>query len=239
MNRDNNPEIPAQPSAPDAPIYNAQAAFKYPGMRVIDSPTCPPPAKGEFLCTLMPPDHPLIPGPYSVCLFTTAAHHVAFLTVPSFPRPVITPSPPIHRLDPTNNPHGLGLGRGIFASSPIPKKGDLIISERPMLVLPYQLRAIELNFPPSFQASPQQKMRLQLQQYNVILESCVNRLDRESRDAFWELPTAGGDGEGFGPIMNRMQMNGTFIQIACGEEEEEEVYTSVALSKNISRIGHR
>ncbi|KAG6809722.1 hypothetical protein H0H93_015558, partial [Arthromyces matolae] len=208
--------------------YNMQDAFTNPGVRVLDSPDCPPQAADEILCTVMPPDHPLIPGPHAVCLFTTPAHREAFLTTPGFPRPLTTPSPPLHRLNPTKNPHG----RGLFLTSPI-TKNQLIISERPILVLPNELRAMELNFPPSFQASPQQKMRLQLQQWNLILETCVKRMDKRDQDAFWEFGT--GRDEGFGPIMNRMQMNGLGIGVNA---KNGELCRSVALFKNISRIGH-
>ncbi|KAG6902577.1 hypothetical protein C0995_014584 [Termitomyces sp. Mi166 len=223
-----------KPKTP-APQSSSQAAFAHPTSRY-DAPGAPPQADDEFKCTIMPPP-PKPPfsqansgdGPYSVCIFQGRQQEQAILSTPMFPSPVPTPTQTRYRLGSSHN------GVGVLASCDI-SAGDLIVAERPLFLMPAVATAIAVEMPPGFEASPAQLMQLQMRQYNMILEKCIQRLPLDDQKAFYEFKTHQRK-EGLGPILDRMEMNGLSVVIQSTDGKEN--FANSAIFKHVSRINHK
>ncbi|KAH0582813.1 hypothetical protein H2248_010721 [Termitomyces sp. 'cryptogamus'] len=202
-----------------------------------DTPGAQPQADDEFKCTFMPPlPHPPLSkdklggGPYSLCIFQGGQQQRAILSTPGFPSPVPQQTQPRYHLGSSPNDRV-----GMFASCHI-DAGDLVVAERPLVLMPAVATAVPVKMPPGFEASPTQVMQLQMRQYNMILEKCIERLPVDDRKAFYEFKSHDRK-EGLGPILDRMEMNGLAVVVASVDKKEK--FRNSAVFKHVSRINHR
>ncbi|KAL1686709.1 hypothetical protein GGG16DRAFT_117637 [Schizophyllum commune] len=120
-------------------------------------------------------------------------------TQPGFPRPVERPTIPAHRIAPAGN----GKGLGVFATRDI-KPGELIIAERPLLVVPIAVPSVE-NIPAYF--SMEQVVQARLAEWEKALDILVGRMLPDRREAFMKLANSHTT-DGSGPILGRIRTNG-------------------------------
>lgn len=254
-----------KPKPPVAPVqvHSSQKVFAHPRTYVIaymyvygptpsficaytdcryDTPGASPQADDEFKCTMMPPPppHPLLfqqSGPYSLCVFQGRLQELAILSTPGFPCAIPSSTPTKYRVvnpDPDSANGGAGPG-GMFASCKI-NTGDLVVAERPLFLIPAVAFGVPLNMPPGLQASSAQVMQLQMRQYNMLLEKCLDRLSDEDKQAFYAFKTHGRK-EGLGPILDRMEMNALSVVINSADGKEK--FKNAAIFKLVSRINHK
>ncbi|KAI5894542.1 SET domain-containing protein [Schizophyllum commune H4-8] len=119
-------------------------------------------------------------------------------TQPGFPHPVERPAIPAHRIAPVG-----GKGLGVFATRDI-GPGDLIIAERPLLMVPLGVPTAE-NIPAHF--TMQQMIQASLAEWEKALEILVERMLPERREAFMKLANSHTN-DGSGPILGRIRTNG-------------------------------
>ncbi|KAG6897820.1 hypothetical protein C0992_010624 [Termitomyces sp. T32_za158] len=221
---------------PETPVaQSSQKVFAHPQYRY-DTPGASPQADDEFKCTVMPPlpRAPLFQdtsggGPYSLCLFNGRRQELAILSTPGFPSAVPKATQTRCRLGSSSD------GIRMFAACRI-DPGDLVVAERPLFLMPAAATGVPVKIPPSFQASPAQVMQLQMRQYNMMLEKCLNRLPPEDKNAFYEFKTHDRK-EGLGPILDRMEMNGLSVVVTSADGKER--FENSAIFKQVSRIRHR
>ncbi|TFK31444.1 hypothetical protein BDQ12DRAFT_136598 [Crucibulum laeve] len=96
-----------------------------------------------------------------------------------------------------------GMGLGMFATCSL-KMGDLILSERPLIVVPVGIRA-DFRKPPGF--TDEQYSQAALFEWEKNLEICVKRMFPENRKAFYALTNSHTE-DGSGPVIGRIRTNG-------------------------------
>ncbi|KAG6848501.1 hypothetical protein H0H93_016502 [Arthromyces matolae] len=159
---------------------------------------------------------------WSECILKSGKQKHAILSIPGFPHSVPYFDPPRYRIGPSAH------GKGIFATCDI-DLGDLIFAERPAVVLP---AAIPVQFDIPYDASLAECIKIQLTEYEKILEICVGRMLPQAREAFFDLYNSHTE-DGSGPIFGRIRTNG--IEIRIGEDRDE-VHSGTFIAA--SRINH-
>jgi hypothetical protein len=163
--------------------------------------------------------------PVSECLFFAGSKEVV-LNTPGFPQPLIHPAAPAFRMSTVP-----GKGMGLFSTRAL-KMGDLILSERPLLVTVRGMytRVAKGDTP----AMIFQRSLNQLEKYNSI---AVERMRDDDKAAFMALANSHKE-DGSGPIVGINRTNGLGIE-GLRPGVEDETKRCVAILKHISRLNHR
>ncbi|KAK1216255.1 hypothetical protein PQX77_021129 [Marasmius sp. AFHP31] len=182
---------------------------------------------GALVCTALPavtrqPTLSNYPDGWTQCLISPAAKR-AIVNTPGFPQRIQRPPEVRHRIAPTSD-----RGVGIFAKVDL-KAGDLIFSERPMLIATPTVPMPHPSQVPSY-FTQQQVMQVGLQQAEKQLEMVFSRFLKEQQEAYMALYNSHKH-DGSGPILGVMRTN-SFGVLVGGE-----IYGSVC--KDASRFNHR
>ncbi|KAF5376403.1 hypothetical protein D9615_008618 [Tricholomella constricta] len=171
------------------------------------------------------------PDNWTECLFLGGKQKREIVSTPGFPSPIPRPPQIRHRIKPSR------FGIGMFATRNI-KMGDLIVSERPLLVSPSALPPLIPNFPKGFKPTFLQFTQGRMAEYEKTLEICLGRMLPENRAAFLALHNSHTE-DGSGPIFGRIRTNGIGI-IEKTEKSDLDAgdYGYSAVFNDISRINH-
>jgi len=146
-----------------------------------------------------------IPDGWSECFITGRAKR-AIVSVPGFPEALPCPDP--SRPKPYMITESPGKGVGMIATRDI-EWGELIIAERPMLVIPSVVRHMEaFSFPKDF--TTDQLWQAYLNQMEKLTELLVNRMSKEDQDAYKKLVNCHRE-DGTGPLFGIARTNGTVL----------------------------
>ena len=149
------------------------------------------------------------------------------LSTPGFPQPLVRPPSLFYRIGPSGN------GLGMFATSDL-SMGDLIVTERPLMVTPRGLSLpTPINLPVAFTA--EQRRQAAIFEWEKMLQQCFDRMEPENQAAFMELANSHLE-DGSGPLLGVIRTNG-FEVGGLHDPMPEGEYTGVC--KVISRINHR
>ncbi|KAJ7503020.1 hypothetical protein B0H11DRAFT_2223113 [Mycena galericulata] len=147
-------------------------------------------------------------GPTTECFFFPGSKEV-LMNLDGFPQP---------------------LGEGLFSTRAL-KAGDLILSERPLLVT---ARGVPVPCPPGF--TFEQYTQHSLNEMEKHVAFCVQRMSPENRAAFMALKNSHME-DGSGPVMGRVRTNGLRVSgLRPGVEPKNDGYS--AICKEISRLNH-
>jgi hypothetical protein len=120
---------------------------------------------------------------------------------------------------------------GLFSTRAL-KMGDLILSERPLLVA---ARGVYTTSPPDF--TPEMLIQHRLNDLEKYYSVSVQRMRPENRAAFMALANSHKE-DGSGPIVGITRTNGLGISgLRPGVKDGTNMY--VAILKDISRLNHR
>ncbi|KAG6828048.1 hypothetical protein H0H92_009548 [Tricholoma furcatifolium] len=169
-----------------------------------------PPFKDAFLMTKLPSSD--CKEETTMCVFSGEKHKKAITSADHFPSDMPRPSIIRYRIQPCQN------GKGIFASSDIGTE-DLILAERPMLMIPRGVSLVPLTDKGEGQ-TPMQLLELQLAPYNEVLVACVTYLDPKDQRTLGEMKETK-EKQGYGPILERVAENALEIRIVSKDGETE------------------
>ncbi|TFK31211.1 hypothetical protein BDQ12DRAFT_708041 [Crucibulum laeve] len=160
---------------------------------------------------------------WSECLITGSVKRQIYET-PEFGRAPPQSDRVSFRIRPTPD-----MGLGMFATCSL-KMGDLILSERPLIVTPVVARP-DVQIPRSF--THEQIRQVILFEWEKNLEICVDRMFPENRKAFYTLANAHTE-DGSGPIMGRIRTNGYGVIEKLYDKE----LAHLAVCDKLSYINH-
>nr|GAT49082.1 predicted protein [Mycena chlorophos] len=184
-------------------------------------------SSGSYICTTMPPVRgATTKEPTTECLFVPGTKEIFLNETPGFPR-ALPPPPTIPTVRVVELP---GKGSGLVAARSF-KQGDLILTERPLLMLPV---GIAVRRPATFtDAQIQQHALNETERYNQVV---VERMEEQRRVAFFELHNSHTE-DGSGPIHGRARTNGIALaNLQPGVLDAASHYSAVG--DLISRINH-
>ncbi|TFK31556.1 hypothetical protein BDQ12DRAFT_716924 [Crucibulum laeve] len=168
------------------------------------------------------------PTGWSECFITSSVKRQIYETV-GFCRAPPQPERVNFRVSLTSD-----MGLGMFATCSL-KMGDLILSERPLIVSPAATR-VTFQKPSGF--TDEQYTQAILFEREKALEECLKRMFPESRKAFYALANSHTE-DGSGPIVGRIRTNG--FTVGKGFYDKQYGETSGAYSATcdkLSRINH-
>nr|GAT49069.1 predicted protein [Mycena chlorophos] len=143
-----------------------------------------------------PPNAVAAREPVTECIFLPGTKQALFNT-PGFPQPLPpAPTNPAYRVAPIP-----GKRLGLIATCTI-KQGELILTERPLLIRPRNTR---MFLPPNL--NEKQTTQHILDEWERITEPAVARMTEERRNAFFKLHN-NKTGDGSGPITGLVVTNG-------------------------------
>jgi hypothetical protein len=149
------------------------------------------------------------------------------LSTPGFPQPLVKPPSPCYRIGSSDN------GLGMFATCDL-SMGDLIVTERPLMVTPRGLSLpTPIGLPMTFTA--EQRRQAAIFEWEKMLQGCFDRMEPENQAAFMTLANSHLE-DGSGPLLGIIRTNG-FEVGGLHDPMPEGEYTGVC--KIISRINHR
>ncbi|TCD60443.1 hypothetical protein EIP91_010060 [Steccherinum ochraceum] len=99
-----------------------------------------------------------------------------------------------------------GKGAGMLADRDI-TAGELILAERPLLVVPSNAKLMRAPPPNADQYTKAQVVRMMQQDTEKVYELAVERMEPEQREAFGNLKNSH-ENDGSGPILGRVRTNG-------------------------------
>ncbi|KAG5636026.1 hypothetical protein H0H81_009349 [Sphagnurus paluster] len=166
--------------------------------------TLPPRKSGETLA-----DNP---DNWTQCLFNFAEQKRSILSTPGFPSRMVRPPEVRHRVGPSS------FGTGVFATCDI-QMGQLILSERPLLLSPVCIPVQEPNLPKGATVTSDQFVLAQMNDYEELLKDCVDHMEPENREAFFKLHNSHTE-DGSGPIFGRIRTNGIGIMSKTSAEQK-------------------
>ncbi|KAJ7125165.1 hypothetical protein C8R44DRAFT_703306 [Mycena epipterygia] len=162
--------------------------------------------------------------PSTECFFFPGSKEV-LMKLPGFPKPLVHPTTPAFRMASTP-----GKGAGLFSTRAL-KAGDLILSERPLLVA---ARGAAVSYPEGF--THEQFIQHSLNELEKYMALSVNRMRPEAKAAFMALANSHKE-DGSGPIVGIVRTNGLFLDgLRPGVKDETASYS--AICKDISRLNH-
>jgi len=124
------------------------------------------------------------------------------------------------------------MGFGVFAKYDI-KRGDLIFSERPLLVSPMSLGSLS-EIPSHY--TPSQVKQVVMFQNEQLVETAVGRMTEQNRANYKSLHNSHQE-DGSGPLLGIMRTNGYGVEALYDGSNEKFIYTAI---NNVgSRINHR
>ncbi|KAJ7218296.1 hypothetical protein C8J57DRAFT_1395150 [Mycena rebaudengoi] len=162
--------------------------------------------------------------PTTECLFLYGSKEV-LMNIPGFPEPVKYPTQPAFYMKPSP-----GKGNGLFSKRAL-KMGDLILSERPLLVT---TPVISTDEPTGL--THEQHVQLSLNRMEKIYTLCVDRMSSESKEAFMGLANSHTQ-DGSGPVTGIVRTNGLGIKGLRPGATDLTRFCG-AIGKNISRVNH-
>ncbi|KAF9078723.1 hypothetical protein BDP27DRAFT_1412669 [Rhodocollybia butyracea] len=194
----------------------------------------------EYIYATLPPVPPgtkysdFLGGGYSECWISDHIKRTIEAT-PNFPTLPLTPTGgKAYRIAKAGD-----KGLGMFATRLI-RAGDLIIDERPLIVVPASSIALEgvLSYLAN-KYTPDQRLRIMLHEKDRCMELAYNKLDPERKKAFMALFNCHSR-DGSGEFMGRVRTNGIGID---GEKLRDKDTTGdvgrySAVCDEISRINH-
>ncbi|TFK31355.1 hypothetical protein BDQ12DRAFT_694272 [Crucibulum laeve] len=137
------------------------------------------------------------PVGWSECFISADIKRMIYET-PGFGRSPPSPNRLNYRIESTPN-----MGLGMFAAHPL-KMGDLILSERPLLVVPRSM-TMSIGAPVGF--TPEQYRQALMFEWEKYLEMAVNRMFPENRKAYYALANNHSE-DGSGRILGILRTNG-------------------------------
>ncbi|KAJ7030055.1 hypothetical protein C8F04DRAFT_741538 [Mycena alexandri] len=162
--------------------------------------------------------------PVSECFFFPGSKE-ALMNMPNYPQPLIRPKITSFRIVDV-----AGKGKGLFSTRAL-KMGDLILTERPLLVC---ARGVALPRPLNF--SDEQYFQYALDHLERNYEIAVNRMRPEAKEAFMALANCHTE-DGSGPLVGIVRTNGLSLGgLRPGVEGDVGTYNAVC--KDISRLNH-
>ncbi|GJJ09918.1 hypothetical protein Clacol_004142 [Clathrus columnatus] len=189
-------------------------------------------SKKGFVFTIVPPKNDGEkreddPDGWSVC-FVDGIAKGTILDTPGFPRPLLHPTRPSYWV--TTAQH---MGLGVFAKRLI-KMGEIILSERPLIVVPETIDATLRQFG----GSENEEARLGLMaEWERPLQNCINMMDEQDRQELLKLRNAY-QNDGSGPYLGIIRTNGYEVKpLKFKEGDLEDGYS--AICKDIARLNHR
>ncbi|KAF9262218.1 SET domain-containing protein [Marasmius fiardii PR-910] len=166
--------------------------------------TCQPPVPvGSTFATY--------PDKWTECIITATLKQ-KILDTPGYPKPLNRPPEKRHRIG--QSPYG---GLGTFATVNL-KAGDLIFSERAMMILSSAMYMPE-NVPSHF--TPAQVYQAALVQNEKVVELGFDRLLDENKKAFMALWNSHKQ-DGSGPLMGIARTNAYMVDLYDDDENEDE-----------------
>lgn len=191
------------------------------------------PRSRRSLYTTQPPigindtiaDHP---DGWTECFLSSEATKERITSTPGFPQPLFKPVAPSYKIAATPD-----MGLGMFATRKL-KMGELIVSERPLMIAPGALRR-PLGLPHDWNGSDREMNQAAIFEMEELLKVCFQRLDPESQAAFMSLANCHTE-DGSGPIYGRLRTNG--IQVG-GLEDPGPYGAYGGVCRDLSRINHR
>ncbi|CAK5281687.1 unnamed protein product [Mycena citricolor] len=163
------------------------------------------------------------------CLFYAGTKEL-FKDIPGFPLPQPQPMQPdpAYRIAPAP-----GKGLGLFSTRAL-KQGELILSERPLMIVPPGIR---LSLPESL--SREQRIQYSLDERERVLSGCVQRMSPENRAAFFSLANSHKE-DGSGPILGIVRTNGLGLRGLRVDTDDATGCASMysAVLKDIARLNH-
>ncbi|KAG5636028.1 hypothetical protein H0H81_009351 [Sphagnurus paluster] len=188
--------------------------------------TLPPQNKGETLA-----DNP---DNWTECLFHFAEQKRKIVSTPGFPSPVVRPPQVRHRVGPSR------FGTGVFATRNI-QMGQLILSERPLLICPVSVPIQIPQLPEGLRDSDftfEQYTQARINDYEELLKVCVNRMEPENKEAFFKLHNSHTD-DGSGPIFGRIRTNGIgILSDTSAEQKAAGNYGCTGIFNVVSYLNH-
>ncbi|KAE9395942.1 hypothetical protein BT96DRAFT_997217 [Gymnopus androsaceus JB14] len=138
----------------------------------------------ELVCTTQPAQlnsatRETNPDGWSECLVSGLMKQT-ILKTPSFPQPLSHPDRIRHRVSSGTSNKPLP---GLYATETL-ELGDLVLSERPVLVVPAMVRTGVIFHD---HLTPQQMNEIAMAQWNKTLKVAFSRLSKEDQEAFWKL----------------------------------------------------
>ncbi|THV07612.1 SET domain-containing protein [Dendrothele bispora CBS 962.96] len=176
-----------------------------------------------------------VPDGWAECFISGAAKR-AILSVPGFPEAIPRPDPA--RPLPYTIAESPGKGTGMFAARDI-EWGELILAERPMLVIPTTFRAVGgIICPPDF--TKDQVQQAYMNAIESTMETLVNRMPMEYQEAYKKLWNCH-ENDGSGPLFGIARTNG--FGIGDYDEPTDPAFPDTkngysGTFKNLSRINH-
>jgi hypothetical protein len=163
--------------------------------------------------------------PVTECFLFEGSKEV-LMGLPGFPQPVDRPATRAFRMAPSP-----GKVAGLFSTRKL-KAGDLILSERPLLIA---ARGVPVSCPPTF--TREQIFQHSLNVLEKYLEISVNRMRPEAKAAFMALANSHKE-DGSGPIVGIVRTNALALEgLRPGVKDETESYG--AICQDISPLNHR
>jgi hypothetical protein len=184
--------------------YSHRANHQYPEETCVLTSVAPKTSHGSPLRN----DH-------TECIFRGGKALKTVFSTPKFPLPMPTPNGDTYEILPTPN-----TGLGIFASRDI-KMGDLVLSERPLIVVP-------MSLPPG--NGPTGDF-----DWDTFIQPCFDRLSPDNKAAYRALANSHTE-DGSGPLHGVVLTNGFTFHVGEGERLVDS-YTAVY--KELSRANHR
>jgi hypothetical protein len=151
------------------------------------------------------------------------------LNAPGYPARV--PKPPrldLYQVGPT-----LDMGQGVFAKCDI-KRGELILAERPLLVVPQTLMLPKGVFRDQY--TDEQKNQMTMLEFERVLETTIGHFPAEIQADVRALHNSY-IGDGCGPLLGIMRTNGYATTSLYDGSDKRATYAAVC--KIASRINHR
>lgn len=161
---------------------------------------------------------------------------------PAYPQPVPKRTPvegdsdgPAYEIKDTPD---TAMGKGMFATRDI-RVGELIFSERPLLVSPRNIGVLgALHIPAEQENDMRTVQAVAMYEWEKQLEVAVGRMTEENQKAFRELMNNHKE-DGSGPLLGIVRTNGYSIEEFYDGEERTDVSAYGAVLKLGSRINHR
>ncbi|KAJ7169115.1 hypothetical protein C8R43DRAFT_1155413 [Mycena crocata] len=162
--------------------------------------------------------------PVTECFFFPGSKEV-LMNIPGFPQPMVRPKTSAFRVAATKD-----MGMGLFSTRAL-KMGDLILTERPLLV---SARGISIPIPKGF--TSEQMAQHTLNELERVYTVCLSRMRPEKKKAFMALANSHKE-DGSGPIVGIVRTNALCIEGLCPDMKGE-LSNCGGILEYISRLNH-
>ncbi|KAJ3993846.1 hypothetical protein F5050DRAFT_1677536 [Lentinula boryana] len=145
----------------------------------------------ELICTTQPAQltnatRETNPDGWTECLLTGLMKQT-ILETPLFPQQLSQPNHSRHRVgEASHKSTTLKPLPGLYATKEL-DMGDLILSERPVLIMPVMMRVGEIFYQTLSQLTQRERLDVARNQWQKALETLFARLSKEDQEEFWKL----------------------------------------------------